>query len=228
MTAKITTLIEAVDNVEAIRDQLAAILLAESAAQQALAIADDRDPADWKLRVFLERIIPWELFRAPEGQRLDTTPIVNIRWDESKSDASASNTIERQKVTGTFLLDCYGYGVSTATADGHQAGDARAALEAQRAARLVRQILMAGAYNYLALKGTVWRRWWNGAKALDLPPEERPAQHVQVVRVSLSVDFNELSPQVQGEPLALVAVTVLNASGELTLFEASYPTPAIP
>lgn len=230
MSAKITTLLTARDNYETIREQIAAILLVESANQQALARAADQEPDDWKLRVFLERSDPWEVFRT-QGDKTrpeDTTPVVNIRWEESKADASASNTIERQKVTGTYTLDCYAYGISTGTADGHQPGDERAAVAAQAAARLVRQILMSGQYNYLALRGTVSRRWWNGAKAFSLPLEQRPAQHVEAVRVSLAVDFNELSPQVQPTTLELIAVTVQNESGELTLFEAEYPTPAIP
>lgn len=231
MSAKITTLLTARDNYETVREQLAAILLVESANQQALALAAGEDPDAWKLRVFLERADPWEVFRTP-GEKVrpeDTSPVVNIRWDESKADASASNTIERQKVTATYFLDCYAYGISTGTADGHQPGDERAALAAQRAAALVRQMLMSGAYNYLALRPTVSRRWWNGAKAFTAPLEQRPAQHVEAVRVSMSVDFNELSPQVPTTTLQLIAVTAKNESGERTLFEASYsvgaPTP---
>lgn len=228
MSAQIPTLITARDNYEIVRDQLGAILLVESAKQQDLARAEGKDPDGWKLRVFLERSDPWEVFRT-SGEKArpeDTTPVVNLSWEESKCDASASNVIERQKVTGTYFLDCYAYGIATGTADGHQPGDERARVAAQRAAGLVRKILMGGAYTYLGLRGTVSRRWWNGAKALGTPLEQRSAQHVEAVRVSMAVDFNELSPQVPTNPLQLIAVTATNLSGEMTLFEASYPVGA--
>ena len=232
MSAKITTLITRRDNVEIVRDKLAEILLVESAAQQEIArVTDGEDPESYRLRVFTEAHAPWDEYLAqPTGQSepIDTAPIVNIRWEESIADASSSNVIERQKVTGTYFLDCYGYGIARATDDGHVSGDESAALEAQRAARLVRSILMAGVYTYLGLQGTVWRRWWHGARAIEPPIEQRPAQYVQGVRISMKIDFNELSPQVQGVPLAGVDITVRNASGEVTLLQLSYETPAIP
>lgn len=231
MTAQITTLIEGPDNFELVRDTIAAILLVEQDGQQALARADGKNPEDWRLRVFLERTSPWDEFvgATPDGETIDAAPIVNVLFENAESDASSSNTIERQKNTGTFFIDCYGYGVSRETDAGHLTGDEVAALEAQRAARLVRRILMAGKYNYLGLRGTVWRRWPGKKEALFPPREQNAAQHVKAVRVPLLVDFNELSPQVEGTPLALIAVTVKRAdNGELTLFEANYPTPAIP
>jgi hypothetical protein len=231
-TAKLTALSTRRDNVEIIRDKLAEILLVESKGQQALAREAGEDPELYRLRVFTECSSPWDEYLTPptpdDQRKLDAAPIVNIRWDESKVDPSSSNTIERQKVTGTYFLDCYGYGVARATPEGHDSGDETSALEAQRCARLVRSWLMAGAYNYLEMRGTVWRRLCVGAKAFEPPIEQRSGQHVQGVRVSFAIDFNELSPQIEGVTLAGIDVTVRNASGEVTLFQASYATPAIP
>lgn len=232
MSAKLTALIDRPDNYEVIRDKIAEILLVESAGQQALARADNRDPDLWKLRVFTERSNPWEEYLGDpqQGPRLlDATPLVNIRWAKSEDDEKSSNTVERQKVTGTYEIDCYGCGVSADSSEGHLPGDEQAALEAQRAARLVRSILMAGHYAYLGLKGLVWRRWRAGAHALDVPIEQRPARHVQAVRILMRVDFNEFSPQVEGTPLALITVRITRGlTGEVTLFEGSYPQELTP
>lgn len=230
MTAQIKTLIDRPDNAELVRDTIAAILLVESANQQDLARAAEKDPDLWRLRVFRERSNPWDEFIGdPKDPAFDRAPIVNIRWEKTVTDASSSNVVDRQKVSGTYWLDCYGYGVSGETADGHAAGDELAQKEAHRAARLVRSILMAGAYTYMGLQKTVWRRWCEGAQSFEPPRAQTPAQHVQAMRVAMRVDFNETSPQTQGTPLALINVTVKRAdNGELTLFEASFPTPAIP
>jgi hypothetical protein len=226
VTAQITTLIDGPDNAELVRDTIAAILLVECDNQQVLARNADKDPELWRFRVFVERSNPWDEFltKPPDGQQLDKAPIVNVRWDKAVDDEKSSNVVDRQKAVGTFHIDCYGYGVSSATEDGHESGDERAAEEAQRAARLVRRILMAGAYTYLGLRKTVWRRWRAEAQAFEPPMEQRSSQHVQGVRVSMRVEFNEFSPQVEGTPLSLITVTVNRAdNGELILFQASFP-----
>ena len=58
----IAELIDKQDNSEIVRDQIAAILATEVANQQALATADGKDPADYKLRIYTERSNPWEAF----------------------------------------------------------------------------------------------------------------------------------------------------------------------
>lgn len=230
MTAQLTALIEGPDNAELVRDNIAAILLVEQAGQQVIALAQNKDPELWRLRVFLERSNPWDeyLGSSSPAQKVDAAPIVNVRWEAAEDDAKASNVVARQKSTGTFFVDCYGYGVSRDTDDGHLSGDELAAREAQRAARLVRRILMAGRYTYLGMRGTVSRRWRAKAQAFEPPMDQRPAQHVQGVRVSMQVDFNEFSPQIEGAILDRIDVSVRRAdNGEIVLFEASY-TPAVP
>jgi len=232
MTGRIEALIERADNVEIIRDQIAGILLEESARQQDLAREGGKNPDDFKLRVFTEASNPWEEYLSDpqQGQRIeDPTPLVNVQWDKSEDDAKSSNTVERQKVSATYHIDCYGCGIGAATSTGHMPSDQHAALEAQRAARLVRSILMAGHYTYLGLRGTVWGRWRTGAQSFHPPRDERPTQHVRGVRIFLRVDFNEFSPQVEGTPLALITVRITRGlTGEVTLFEGSYPQELTP
>lgn len=230
MTARITALVDRPDNFEIIRDQIAGILVEEIEGQQSLARAANRDPDEFRFRVFTEHSSPWDEYLDPPGEGpLDRTPLINVQWDKTTVDESSSNTVERQKNSATYHLDCYGCGRSAPSSDGHTPGDEDASLEAQRAARFVRSILMAGHYTYLGLKGVVWRRWHAGSQAFYPPQEQRPVRHVKAVRVSLRVDFNEFSPQVEGTPLALITVRITRGlTGEITLFEGSYPQEPTP
>lgn len=225
MSAKIKQLIQARDNAEIIRDKIAEILLVESTNQQALAEAENLDPALWKLRIYTERSNAWEDFLGPEqkGQQIDKSPIVNVWFESAQDDAHASNTIERQKVDGIFNVDCHGYGIARASEDGHDPGDYLASLEAQRAARQVRQILMSAHYLYLGMQGTVWGRWRDSAKSFQPESDRGFLQNVQGVRVAMRVTFNEVSPQIQPVTLAGVAVTVKRSETGQILFKASFP-----
>lgn len=214
----IATLIEEPDLFEVIRDEIAAILKVESAAQQALATAAGKDPRLWDLRVFVERSNPWADFvEGPE--QLDAPPIVNVSVDNLSFDGAASDTVERQKSTTTYHLDCYGYGVSADDgAGGHLPGDREAALACQRAVRLVRNILMAGEYTYLGLRKTVWRRWIRTIEFFKPPSDAEQAQKIVGGRISLEVQHNEFSPQVVPETLELISTTVRRAeTGEILL-----------
>lgn len=227
MTAKLTALIDKVDNSELVRDELAAILAVESAAQQVLASAAAKDPALWKLRVFLERSNPWsEFIDSPDVA--DPAPIVNVSLDNINYDGRSSNAVERQKATAVYHLDCYGYGVSEDDgATGHTPGDQRAALEAQRAVRLVRNILMAGAYTYLGQRGLVWGRSIQSIQIFQPAVDARVVPQIVAARVAVAVSFNEFSPQVEGEPLELVATTVFRAeTGEIYL-QANITPPSV-
>lgn len=212
----IEALIDKVDSVELVRDTIASILVAESTSQQALATAASKDPRLWALRVFLERTNPWTEFQDVPDQ-LDATPIVNVQIDSESFDPSASNVVARQKLTALYHLDCYAYGVSEDDGgSGHIAGDSRAGLEVQRVVRLVRNILMADEYTYLGLRKTVWKRWIRSVQAFHPPAEQRSVQHVRGARISLEVDFNELSPQVSGQPLERIQVSLERAeNGEV-------------
>lgn len=108
----IASLIDKQDTVEIIRDQIAAILALETTAQQALATAAAKDPDLWKLRIYQERANPWENLPSKTDDR---SPVVNVWWDSSTFDMSASNIVERQKSSATINIDCYGYGISATT-----------------------------------------------------------------------------------------------------------------
>lgn len=226
MPARITTLIDKLDGFEIVRDQIASILAVEQANQQVLAEQAGKDPLLWKLRVFTERSNPWQEFEAPkefETSPLAQSPIVNVWYSTSTFNGSASNVVERQRSESVFNIDCYGCGVATESSAGHDAGDELAAREAQRCVRLVRNILMAGASTYLGLRGLVGKRWPQSVTMFQPELEAANALQVQAARIAFQVDFNEFSPQVEGQPLELVSVEVKRSpSGEL-LLRADYP-----
>ena len=215
----IPALIEKQDTVEIVRDQIAAILATEVASQKSLATSGGKDPRSWDLRIFSERSNPWAEYIDPADDQLDATPIVNVSLDAVNFDASASNAIERQKATATYNIDCYGYGIAEDDpAGGHHLGDARAAMESHRAVRLVRNILMAGEYTYLGLRGTVWRRWPRSVTVFQPTLDGRQIQQIVASRIAFDVDFSEFSPQVATETLELLAVTVFREeTGEVYL-----------
>jgi hypothetical protein len=234
--ALITELIDRPDGFELVRDQIAAILLVESQRQQQLASAAGKDPERWRLRVFVEASNPWACWTGDDNDddlRRDETPIVNVQFDQDSVDLAGSNVVERQKHTGTFFCDCYGYGISTEELGGHTRGDRSAALAAQRAARLVRSILMAAHYTYLGFprggNQVVWRRM-SGARTMFQPSiDDRAVQRIAGLRYALTVEFNEFSPQVKGVPLELISASVFRdeVDGQL-LLRADYTAPFAP
>jgi hypothetical protein len=214
--ALIETLLSTPDNVEVVRDQIAAILKVEIEKQGELGL----DPVP---RVFVERSNPWgQLLEEPANEQ----PIINVWFDTASFDGAASNVTERQKCDGTFNIDAYAFGTSEAEGpDGHAPGDELAALACQRTLRLVRQILMSAHYTYLGLRGTVWKRWPQTLGMFRPGTDDRSAQNIVAGRLALVVTFNELSPQVAGEPLETLSLEVKRAgTGELYL-AAQYPSP---
>jgi GGDEF domain-containing protein len=223
VTAKISALIDKQDSVELIRDQLGLILLEESAAQQALATTANEDPNLWKLRVFSEREAPWDEFReSPDVGSAAACPIVNISLQSEAFDKSKSNAFERQHDTAVFFLDCYGYGANVETDAGHDTADEVAALEAQRARKLVRNILMAAHYTYLGLpRGVnqfVWGRWLRSTEMFKPAIGNESIHGIVACRLTFEVEFSEYAPQVDTIAIGFIRVDVnRDVNGELSL-----------
>lgn len=225
----ITTLIDKQDNSEIIRDQLAAILAIEVAAQMVLATAAGKDPNDWKLRIFTERANPWEQFRDFTDGVTDDSPLVNVWFGDADFDKSKSDIFEKQKADGTFNFDVYGVSISSDDPlGGHKPGDREAAFEVQRGMRLVRNILMAAHYTRLDLDGIVWDRWPESITMFQPMLEDNiPIQHVMASRLVLNVGFHELSSQIEMETLELLSSDVHRTFDGQIVAEAdiAYPLP---
>lgn len=219
----IQTLIDKFDNSELIRDKIADILVTEAASQVALATtAGKPDPSLWDLRVFTERSNPFEEFL---GESRSHVPIINVWFDSGSFDLKLGNVVERQTVEGTFNIDCYGQAESFETMTGHSPGDRDAALEAMRAVRLVRNILMSAEYTYLKMRGTVGRRWIQSIRAFQPTFDGANVVNIVGIRVSFSVVYNETSPQIQGEPIELVQVTTKRQSDGQVILVTEYAAP---
>ncbi len=220
----ISALITTRDSAEIVRDQIAAILAAETTSQQALATTASEDPRLWAFRVFINRAMPWSEFVDPgDNDELDQTPLVNVAFDSETFDKGAGNTVEWQQGDATFHIDCYAYGVSADVPDGgHTAGDQSAAGNVHRVARLVRKILMASEYEDLVLPAVVGRRWIASVSVFQPTVDDVPVQNVLAARITFEVLLGELTPQYEGVPLELVAARITrDGSGEV--IEAHFP-----
>lgn len=225
VTQQILVLDQNVDTFEIVRDQIAAILVVESAGQQQLAedAAPPLNPKDFALQVFSESTNPWHQWIDSPGQgTFEAAPIVNVWFDSDTVDGRASDPISHQKVRAFYNVDVYGYGVSAGTAEGHDPGDVRAALEAQRGMRLVRRILMHGQYTYLQLPGLVSHRMHESRQMFQPLIDQRPVQNVQAGRFRLAVDFLETSGERDPVDLEIINATVRDPETGQVVLTATY------
>ena len=219
-------LIDKQDTFEIIRDQIAAILVLEVANQKALAATAGKNSALWDLKVYIERANPFEAFQSDSP---DETPIVNIWFDNENFEKGASNLVERQKANGIFNIDVYAIGVTEdIIAGGHNPGDREAAINAQRAIRLVRNILMAAENTYLQLpRRTAWDRIPQAVTLFQPTIGDQPIQKIMGARLALSVSYNEFSPQVKGEIMELLSVDIKRIEDGQLIVEADYVYPIV-
>lgn len=216
MAAVITTLIDKQDNNEIIRDQIAAILATEEANQKVLAVADGQDPDDYAFNIYIENSRPW---------KVEQFPAVNVIFDNDRFDNKNSDLVQRQRSTATFYIDCYG----VKNNDDEGAADELSSKEADRIARLVRNILMAGEYTYLLLgyrelgKGNniVTRRYITRRE--KFMPEIRQDGYNNPVacRITLEVEYDEFSPQAVPVDLELL-ITTCQRDDDKVFFVAEY------
>ena len=223
MPAQIDHLLVTRDTLEIVRDQIAAILALESAQQMALAPGSGKDPLDWELHVYTDRVSPIGEYLQSDAPRLP--PIVVVYFQQDSFDGKASDQL-KHRYFGTFVIDCYGYGCSKDDpndAQAHLPGDIQAEQEATRAARLVRQILVATPYFNLGLPGLVGKRQFVARENLTPSQEERPVSHVSAFRLKLQVDFDEFSPENSFPNIESVAITFTRDGDGRVLVAADYP-----
>lgn len=218
---QLQTLLERPDNREIIRDQIAAILKVELDGQRQRAEGQGLDSEPYLVRVFTERSEPWAAFSAERKQ-----PIICVWADNSTFDKGTSNVVSRQRCTGTFHVDCYGFGVSEDSELGHIPADLMAVRESERTLRWARQILMSGFYTYLGFpqerylpqgsEQVVHGRWLSTITSFQPEMEARPVERVIANRLDLEVTFNEFATEYQGQPLEILALTMEKSpEGEL-------------
>lgn len=227
MPAQITELITGKDVAETVRDMVAAILVVEIENQKALAQVAGQNPDDWDLEVYLERANPFESWlEQDDNEQPDRrTPIVNV-WLESTNQEGAASAVDGKAATSTINVDCFGYGVSKETLNGHEAGDRKAAFEAQRALRLCRRILFSGQYTYLGSPRKAGQ-FIGGRKLLRLEtfqPEQtvQTAQRIVGARMAIEVRHTLDQPQVLGETIETITVEVTRTEDDRVLVNTAY------
>lgn len=203
-------LIDTPDRFETVRDQIAAILAVERDDQKVKAAAAGKNPALWDFKVYEERANPWGDYL---NENADLTPIVNVWFDSDSFAEGATTRAETQKCNAFYNVDVIAAAKRTTTT----AGDETAAKDAQRIARLVRNILMASEYTYLALpRGTCWDRQVESREAFQPGIGADASIRVLGMRVRMRVSFNEISPQYEGVALTGLDVEIKRAeTGEV-------------
>jgi hypothetical protein len=219
-------LIDKQDAFEIVRDQIAAILVAELANQQALAPGAGKDPLDYTLSVYVERDLPVEQWlNSGPANTVATAPIVSIWMESANIDTkSTSNAKGEQHFEITYNLDVLARGfASNDPGGGHFRADRDARLRCHAATRLVRNILSAGPNRFLGLRGIVWA--WPQFENMELGPA--PLEDIEtgisvwLCRCRLRVKVTETSPLEGEETLEQINIDVSDDGGVILSVEAS-------
>lgn len=220
--SKIPTLIDKQDTFEIVRDMIGFILLTERDSQKALALAANKDQALWDFDVYTERSNPF----AGLAEKTDGKPIVHISWDTSDNELGQSNVAGRQRYNGLYNIDIIARGVAvdrSATGDGQLLGDQQAFENAQRVARLVRNILMATPYRHLDMVGTVANVFVTQMQSYRPEPEKPSfAPNIAGVRISFNVTFNEFAPGVELSVIEELNIKMYRESDGKLLLESEF------
>ncbi|MCL2093817.1 MAG: hypothetical protein FWH12_06445 [Treponema sp.] len=175
---QVTELEEAQDNVEIVRDQLAAILSLELQNQFELAKNEGKPTADYDIKIYVENSRPYDTIDD------EAVSLVNIVLQEVTT-PHGNPRMGAQKSQAIFHLYC--------TANGNTTGDFRddqsASFRAWRIMRLVRRILMSEQYTYLGMRKTVTSRTITKMEAGT--PNVQAAQAFTVIRAHLEVQYTE-------------------------------------
>lgn len=194
------------DNIEYIRDQIGAILAAETANQYALAVeAEDPNARDYKIGVYIESDDPLQFVDAGKNP----FPLVNVTLASCEKD-SGSSSINKHLMSATFLVDVY----ATGNTDGDADAGMRATKKAWKTARIVRNILCAENNAYFKLRGIVTGRDIVKFEAGN-PTNPQSATRVKIVRITLNVDYIEGVAMSESEELELIRAAISDEDGRV-------------
>lgn len=222
-------LIDKQDTFEIVDQQIAAILAAETAAQQALATGAGKDPALWEFDTFLEKMNPWEMFQ----NNMVVTPVVNVWYDNSNFAPAAGTAVNHQTDSATYNIDIYAAEpASDNDQGGYYAPDQKTVATLHRIARLIRNIIMHPDNTYLQLKQTVngkegnlvGKRWIQSKEIFQPQIGDRPVPYVIACRTVLNVTFPE-TPVLETFPtLEIVGIEAKRAEDGKIILEADFDT----
>lgn len=178
------------DNIEVIRDQIAALLFLDFQKQVELA-EEEADPNahDYDVAVYIENDDPLQ-YVDNETDESNPFPCVNVSLDATDSSGGTAS-VNKQDMTAQVYIDCYATGNTSSTAD----FGTKASLKAWKVARLVRRILRAEVNSYLRLRGIVGKVGWKFQSGEA--NTRKSAIRVRMVRITLTVDYVE-DVQIEG------------------------------
>lgn len=206
--SKITILIDKRDNIEILRDEVAAILAIEIANQKVLAVAAGKDPDDFDFDIYIERSSPWELIEDEDGKIIRQVPLVNVYLEGTTFDGTKMSSINQMAYSGNIIIDCLSAKTHKIVGGIKKVSDELASKDVQRVARLVRNILMSAVYFKLNMPTVLNDRYVQSIAMFQPTIGERPAQACIGARVTLAVNINEFVPQADMELLELVQGTI--------------------
>lgn len=179
-----TTLQSEPDNIEIIRDQIAALLAIDFTNQAELAAeAGVRSKKDYDVTVYVENENPLQ-YVDDENPESNPFPCVNVSVDSSENE-KGTGSVNKQSMAATIYLDCYATGNTGSSEDFGM----RASLKAWKTARLCRRILRAEKNTFFRLMGIVGNVGWK-FQAYE-PDNSQSAIRVRVVRITLTVPYVE-------------------------------------
>lgn len=179
------------DNIEIIRDQIAALLALELKRQHEIAVEkEDSAAQDYDVDVYIENSDPLQYVddTTPDANPF---PCVNVLLESSDS-GKGTATVNKQCLTAQFFIDCYAAGNAASTDDFGTV----ASKKAWKTARLVRRILRAEPNTYLRLRGVVGKVDWKFQSGEPASPQS--AIRVKMVRITLTIDYVEDVEVTQG------------------------------
>jgi hypothetical protein len=201
----INTLITGRDNIEVVRDQIAAILSLELRNQKRLADeAGVPDAGQYDVSVYVENARPYET-----GDRKRPLRLVNVILPSANLVSGARSGVQKEQAV--FWIDCAATGNDAASAWNEKSASCRA----WAVCRLARDILMSDAYLYLGLRGIAGSRAVTAMEAGS--PQQGAGEAVQfaVVRLTLEVQFAERYIGQDGPEIEGIDFDVFPESGEL-------------
>jgi hypothetical protein len=164
--------------------------------------------------VYSERHHAVEKWKSPDVNQFHP-PILNV-WLDSVSHSDKSSHVRGERGLAVIHIDCYGLGIARQEVSGHSPADEEAATNAQRAARLVRNILLSEHYTYLGSPQEAFssgNQWCFGRKIRGLQifqPEidRNSAQRVVGARITLEAEIKLRVPEAQGQTINFVHAEV--------------------
>jgi len=223
MTAKITSLIDKRDNMEIIRDEIAAILALEITNQKALAVVAGQDPNDYDFAIYTEKTSPWELLEDENGKITGQSPLVNVYLESASINNSKASDVTLSVFTVRFNLDCLS-AKNHKLIDGQiSRGDELAARDVQRISRLCRNILMSAVYKRLNYGGILGNRSFSGITMFQPQFGVVPAQHTVGARIVYTADITEYSPEYDAPIMDLIQGQSTRGDDGKVLFDITFP-----